>query len=83
MPAFDVKPVIDTTGCGDVFHGAYIAAKLRGYGIRQAAQFASAVAGLKVRAMGGRQGIPGITEVLEFLHAELPDEWEQPSPEAS
>jgi sulfofructose kinase len=83
LPAFDVKPVIDTTGCGDVFHGAYIAAKLRGYGIRQAAQFASAVAGLKVRAMGGRQGIPGITEVLEFLHAELPDEWEQPSPEAS
>ena len=83
LPAFDVRPVVDTTGCGDVFHGAYIAAKLRGHGLRKAAQFASAVAGLKVRAPGGRQGIPGIAEVLELLHQQLPDEWEKPSSQAS
>ncbi|NLN18019.1 MAG: sugar kinase [Firmicutes bacterium] len=83
LPAFDVQPVVDTTGCGDVFHGAYIAAKLRGYGLRKAAQFASAVAGLKVRALGGRQGIPDIDEVLQFLQQRLPDEWAKPSSQVS
>lgn len=77
LPAFEIDPVVDTTGCGDVFHGAYIVAKLRGYDLRLASQFASAAAGLKVRKIGGREGIPTLAEVLDFLHARLPGEWSQ------
>jgi sulfofructose kinase len=75
LPAFAVTPVVDTTGCGDVFHGAYIAAKLLDYDFRRAAQFAGAAAGLKVRKIGGRLGIPTKAEVLRFLHEQLPAEW--------
>lgn len=66
VPSFNV-PVIDTTGAGDVFHGAYIAGLVKGYSPDGVARYASAVAALKCRALGGRRGIPTHQEVLEFL----------------
>ncbi len=65
-PAFDVE-VIDTTGAGDVFHGAYLVALLRGWDLRLSAQFASAAAALKCSKLGGRRGIPGFAETVRFL----------------
>ncbi len=65
-PAFAVE-VIDTTGCGDVFHGALLFALLRGDPVRAAFRFASAVAALKCRAVGGRAGIPRLAEAEGFL----------------
>jgi sugar/nucleoside kinase (ribokinase family) len=65
-PAYPVE-VVDTTGAGDVFHGAYTAALLRGWDVRRAAQFSSAVSALKCRQLGGRPGIPTFTEALRFL----------------
>jgi ribokinase len=65
-PAFEVE-VLDTTGAGDVFHGAYLVGLLRGWDVRLSAQFAAAVAALKCAKLGGRKGIPGIAEALEFL----------------
>jgi sugar/nucleoside kinase (ribokinase family) len=65
-PAFTV-PVVDTTGAGDVFHGAYLIGLLRGWDLRQTALFATAVAGLKCMRLGGRSGIPNYQEVVQFL----------------
>lgn len=66
LPAFDVE-VVDTTGCGDVFHGAFTFALGKGWEIERTARFASAVAAIKCRALGGRTGIPTYEEVSEFL----------------
>ncbi len=46
QPAFKVKAV-DTTGCGDVFHGAYALALARGDNFESRVRFASAAAALK------------------------------------
>ncbi len=65
-PAFEVE-VIDTTGAGDVFHGAYIVGLLHGWGLPQVAQFSSAVSAIKCRHLGGRAGIPTLPATLAFL----------------
>jgi sulfofructose kinase len=66
LPAFQVEAV-DTTGCGDVFHGAFTFGLARGWDVAANARFASATAALKCRALGGRTGIPACGEVVEFL----------------
>lgn len=58
---------VDTTGCGDVFHGGYIFGLLQGWELRRTVRFASACAALKTRALGGRTAIPTLKEVEEFL----------------
>jgi ribokinase len=65
-PAFQVD-VVDTTGAGDVFHGAYAAGLLQGWDLRRVATFASAAAALKCTRLGGRAGIPSLKEVEVFL----------------
>jgi len=45
-PAFAVRAV-DTSGCGDVFHGAYATALARGQPIEERVRFASAAAAVK------------------------------------
>lgn len=57
QPALAVK-VVDTTGCGDVFHGAYAAALVEGLDVPTAVRFASMAAGLKAMHCGGQAGIP-------------------------
>ncbi len=64
--AFSV-PVVDSTGAGDVFHGAYIYGLLQGWDARQTARFASAVSAVKCTALGGRTGIPDRKTVDHFL----------------
>lgn len=65
-PAFRVK-VVDTTGAGDVFHGAFLAAHLRGKALDDCIQFAQYAAGRKCEQMGGRQGIPDWATVERAL----------------
>lgn len=67
LPAIEV-PVVDTVGCGDVFHGAYAYSLSKGSTIAQAVQIANVTAGLKARKPGGRTGIPAWCEVEEYLH---------------
>lgn len=64
--AFTVD-VVDTTGAGDVFHGAYALALGEGSSVPEAMHFASAVAALKCTRPGGRAGIPSRAEVAAFL----------------
>lgn len=66
VPAFKVE-VADSTGAGDVFHGGYVYGLLQGWDIRKCVRFASAVAALKCREVGGRVGIPSLSEIVKFL----------------
>ncbi|MEN6606263.1 MAG: PfkB family carbohydrate kinase [Bryobacteraceae bacterium] len=65
-PAFTVDAV-DTTGAGDVFHGAFCVGLLEGWDVERSIEFASAAAALKCTCLGGRTGIPRRSEVLRFL----------------
>jgi sulfofructose kinase len=66
FPAYAVE-VRDTTGAGDVFHAAFAVACLKGMELRDAIDFSNAVAAMKCRRLGGRDGIPhGIEEVERF-----------------
>ncbi len=62
ISAYVVVPV-DTTGCGDVFHGAYAAALAFGYPILKAIRFATVAAALKASRLGTREGLPHRAEV--------------------
>jgi len=64
--AFQVR-VVDTTGAGDVFHGAFAFAVLKGWSTRACAVFSSAVAAMKCMDLGGRQAIPTLPAVRLFL----------------
>jgi sugar/nucleoside kinase (ribokinase family) len=66
QPAFGID-VVDTTGAGDVFHGAYLYAYLQGWPAQRCLAFASATAALKCRKVGGRAGIPDRAEIEAFL----------------
>ena len=66
QPAFEVK-VVDTTGCGDVFHGIYAAALAKGIEPRCRILLASAAAALKATQPGGQAGIPRRDALEEFL----------------
>lgn len=59
--------VRDTTGAGDVFHGAFIVGMLEGMAAPACAKFASAVAALKCTFIGGRTGIPNRETVRKFM----------------
>ncbi len=63
LPAFAVE-AIDTTGCGDVFHGAYAAELARGSGVPLRLKIASAAAAIKARHRGGRGGLPSREQAL-------------------
>ncbi len=71
QPAFGVK-VVDTTGCGDVFHGAYAAALVQGTPIVSAIRFATAAAAIKATRPGGQAGAPRLSDVQQFLDQQLP-----------
>lgn len=62
VPALPVAAV-DTTGCGDVFHGAYAACLAQGGDVPAAVRWATVAAGLKTRQPGGRAGIPTRSEL--------------------
>ncbi len=68
QPAYCVD-VVDTTGCGDVFHGAYAALLARGADLPTCIRFASATAALKATRPGGRTGIPDYAAVEAFLRS--------------
>ena len=59
--------VVDTTGAGDVFHGAFAYKYINGGKWQECMCFASAVAALKCTKLGGRTGIPDLITVNNFL----------------
>jgi sulfofructose kinase len=59
--------VVDTTGCGDTFHGVYAAALSQGLSLGERVRLASAAAAMKARHPGGQAGIPTRSSVDAFV----------------
>lgn len=64
---FSVDDVVDTTGCGDVFHGAYCAGLVSGLSPAERIRRASASAAMKARVAGAQAGAPTREELDAFL----------------
>lgn len=65
-PGFVVETV-DTTGAGDVFHGAFIFALLQGWPIERILDFSNAMAGLNCTRPGARGGIASQMEAEHLI----------------
>jgi len=65
-PGF-VVDCVDTTGAGDVFHGAFCYAVLEEMPIREALEFSNAMAALNCTASGARGGIRGLDEIRTLI----------------
>jgi len=63
QPAFEVKAK-DTTGCGDVFHGAYAAGILEGMSLEVRLEFSAWLASLTATKVGGREALLTRPELL-------------------
>ena len=68
FPAYPVD-VVDTTGAGDAYHGAFLYTLLQDWELPRMARFASAVGSLNCRALGGRNALPTREEVDQFMAA--------------
>jgi sulfofructose kinase len=68
QPAYQLPRVVDTTGCGDSYHGAFLFGLLKGLTLEQTASFASAVAAMNTQHLGGRSGLPTHAQAVSFLN---------------
>jgi sugar/nucleoside kinase (ribokinase family) len=59
--------VVDSTGAGDCFHGAYAHALTRGADTAGRVAFAAAAAALSITGRGGREALPTDDQVTELL----------------
>jgi sugar/nucleoside kinase (ribokinase family) len=68
---FRVKTV-DTTGAGDIFHGAFVFALREGRGFAGSLVFAAAAAALSTEKQGGRESIPPLPDVRKLAERKKP-----------
>ena len=66
-PAYTPGEVVDTTGAGDTFNGAFLHGILKGMNVSDAATLGTVAAGLKVRSRGALTAMPTIDEVNEHF----------------
>jgi len=64
LPAYPAETV-DTTGAGDIFHGAFAYGILKGMPLPEVLKLSSMVASLSVAVPGARRSIPSLQTVLE------------------
>jgi sulfofructose kinase len=69
-PGFIVD-CVDTTGAGDVFHGAFCYSVLKGMPIRDSLEFSNAMAALNCTKLGARGGIATETEAHALMATAL------------
>jgi sulfofructose kinase len=67
-PGFRVRAV-DTTGAGDIFHGAFLYGILQGWEPGRLLEFSCAAAALNCTYIGARGGIRPIAEVEELMRS--------------
>lgn len=67
MPALKVEAK-DTTGAGDIFHGAFVYGLSKEFDIEKIVKYATIAAGISVTRIGARQSVPSLEEVeAEYL----------------
>ncbi len=69
ISSYPVYPadVVDSNGSGDVFHGAFAAAVVKGYGYERCCHFSSAVSAIKCTGIGARESVPDFKTVKAYL----------------
>lgn len=65
MQGLKVKAV-DTTGAGDIFHGAFVYGMANNFDMEKVVTLANIAAGLSVGKIGSRLSIPSLAEVLDY-----------------
>ncbi len=70
MPGIKVD-VKDTTGAGDIFHGAFAYCILNNFDIEKAVSYANITAGLSCAAVGGRLAIPNLNNVITYYNNKM------------
>ena len=69
-PAFHVEKVVDTTGCGDLFHTGFAIRWLETHDLLKCQRFGAAVSAIKCRGLSGRPpSAPTRAEVEAFLRS--------------
>lgn len=59
--------VVDSNGSGDVFHGAFASAVVRGFDYETCCHFSSAVSAIKCTGVGARESVPDFDTVKAYL----------------
>lgn len=68
VPTFEIDKVIDTTGAGDTFNGAFsVAYWIRKWDLEKSIKYANAAASLKIQKLGARTGMPAKGQLKNFL----------------
>ena len=74
-PSFKVEKVVDTTGCGDLFHTGFAVRWLETHDLMECQRFGAAVAAIKCRGLSGRPpSAPTRQEVEDFLEGKRKSE---------
>ena len=58
--------VLDSTGAGDIFHGAFTYFMANDYSLYDSIKYASITAAISVTRIGSRNSIPELSEVMDF-----------------
>ena len=61
--------VVDSNGSGDVFHGAFASAIVRGFTPIQCCHFSSCVSALKCMGVGARESVPDYDTTINYLRS--------------
>lgn len=67
VPAYDAGTVVETTGAGDAFNGAFAAALAKGLAPEDAVRFGCAAASISVTRAGTAPSMPGGGEIRALL----------------
>ena len=69
MVSYPIYPaeVVDSNGAGDVFHGAFAAATVKGYDYVKCCHFASSVSAIKCMGVGARESTPDFETVKKYM----------------
>lgn len=67
VPAYSPGSVVDSTGAGDAFGGAFLYGVLQGYPPLQAARLGAITAGLKLKGRGAIASLPTREEVYRIF----------------
>ena len=69
VPAYNpTEPIIETTGAGDIFHGAFTHAISNNYDFHDALEFANITASLSTTKKGARYSCPNLQTVENIYH---------------
>ena len=75
--------VVDTTGAGDAFHGAFVYGLANNFDMEKVITLANIAAGLSVQKMGSRLAIPALSDVLDYYTKKMGATQAAPSGEAN